>query len=140
MRTIAIEGRRGQRGQAMVLVGLSMVAMMGMTALVLVAGQLYWERRMVQEVADAGALAGAPLIPCSSANAYAVIDGLLSNQLGTSPSLSQTRGPCGTGPTSWTRTYPDGTAVTASYPYSKPSQVQVAVSRPVPLLLTILGT
>ena len=140
MRTIAIEGRRGQRGQAMVLVGLSMVAMMGMTALVLVAGQLYWERRIVQEVADAGALAGAPLIPCSSANAYAAIDGLLSNQLHASPSLSQTPGPCGAGPASWTRTYPDQTAVTASYPYSQPGEIQVAVSRPVPLLVAILGT
>jgi hypothetical protein len=122
-------------------VALTMAVMMGITAVVLMGGQLYWERRAVQEVADAGALAGAPLIPCSSSNAYAAIDGLLSLQMGASVSLPQTPGACATGPTSWNRTYPDGTVVTASYPYSKPNQIQVVVSRPVPLLIgALVGT
>ena len=119
----------------MVLVALTMVAMMGMIAVVLMGGQLYVERRLVQEMADAGALAGAPLIPCSSSNAYAAIDGLLSRQMAVSPSLPQTQGACGTGPASWSRTYPDGTSVTAGYPYSKPNQIQVVVTHPVPLVM-----
>src|SRR5439155_9515538 len=120
------------------MVAVSMVAMMSMIAVVRMGGQLYLERRLLQEIADAGALAGAPLIPCSSSNAYAAVDGLLSRQLGVSPSLPQTPGDCGTGPASWSRTYPDGTAVVVSYPYSKPNQIQVLVSRPVPLILGAL--
>src|SRR5438132_1974912 len=115
-----------------------MVSMMGMTAVVLMGGQLYWERRVVQEMADAGALAGAPLIPCSSSNAYGAIDGLLSQQMGVSPSLSQTPGACGTGPATWSRNYPDGTTVTATYPYSVPNEIQVVVNRPVPLVIGAL--
>ena len=129
---------RQERGQAMIMVALAMVAMLSMIAVVLMGGQLYLERRLLQEIADSGALAGAPLIPCSSSNAYAAVDGLLSRQMGVSPSLPQTPGDCGAGPASWSRTYPDGTAVVASYPYSKPNQIQVLVSRPVPLILGAL--
>lgn len=118
------------------LVALGMVAMLGMTALIISSGQLYVARRQVQQLADAAALAGAAMIPCSGHNAYAAIDGLASLQLGASPTLSQTQGPCGSSSASWSRTYPDGTQVTATYPYVDTNHIQVsAVSAQVQLPL-----
>jgi hypothetical protein len=113
-----------------------MIAMVGMTSLVISGGQLYLERREVQELADGAALAGGAMIPCSGQNAYAAVDGLLSLQLRVSPVLSQTPGPCGSSSTSWSRTYPDGTQVTAAYPYVDASRIEVSiVSAQVPLPL-----
>lgn len=133
--------RRSQSGQAIVLVALAMVAMIGMTSVVISGGELYVARRQTQELADAAALAGGTQIPCSGQNAYAVIDGLVSLQLNTTPSLSQTLGSCGSSSTSWSRTYPDGTQVTATYPYVDANHIQVSiVSAQVPLPLgAILG-
>jgi len=54
-----ITSRRHQRGQALVLVALGMVAICGMVALAVDAGQLYFSRRLMQNAVDAGALAGA---------------------------------------------------------------------------------
>src|SRR5713101_3161068 len=51
-------GRR-QRGQAIVIMALAMVAICGMLALAIDAGRLYFERRLMQDAVDAGALAGA---------------------------------------------------------------------------------
>jgi hypothetical protein len=117
--------RRRQSGQAIVLVAVAMLAMVGVMSLVTSTGALYVERRQVQELADGAALAGAARIPCSGQNAYAAIDGLLSLQLGVSPALSQTPGACASSSASWSRTYPDGTRVTATYPYVDASSIQV---------------
>lgn len=120
--------RGRQSGQAIVLVALAMVAMIGMTSLVVSGGALYVARRRTQELADGAALAAAAKVPCSGQNAYAAIDGLLSGQLGTTPSLSQTAGACGASAASWSRTYPDGTQVTATYPYaSDTSRIEVSI-------------
>ncbi len=55
---------RRTRGQSLVIVALSATALFGIIALGLDAGRLYFERRDVQNAADAGALAGAQeLIP-----------------------------------------------------------------------------
>ncbi len=51
--------RRRQRGQAIVIMALAMVAICGMLALAIDAGRLYFERRLMQDAVDAGALAGA---------------------------------------------------------------------------------
>ncbi len=129
-------GRPGrQSGQAIVLVALAMVAMLAMTAVVLSAGQLYWARRSAQQLADSGALAAAAMIPCSGQNAYAALDGVISTQLGVSPSLSQTPAACGTSPSTWSRTYPNGTGVAATYPYVDTTRVQVVVTLPAWLVL-----
>jgi Flp pilus assembly protein TadG len=51
--------RRRKRGQSLVIVALSATALFGIIALGLDAGRLYFQRRDVQNAADAGALAGA---------------------------------------------------------------------------------
>jgi Flp pilus assembly protein TadG len=56
--------RRDKRAQSLVIVALSATALFGIIALGLDAGRLYFQRRDVQNAADAGALAGAQdLIP-----------------------------------------------------------------------------
>lgn len=109
------------------LIAFALLALVGTTALVVSAGQLYWERRRAQELADAGALAGAAMVPCSGQNAYAAVDGVVAAQLGVATSLPQVSGPCGSGPSSWSRTYPDGTQVTVTHPYVSTSRVLVTV-------------
>jgi Flp pilus assembly protein TadG len=62
-----IKLRRGKRAQSLVIVALSATALFGIIALGLDAGRLYFQRRDVQNAADAGALAGAQeLIPTGS--------------------------------------------------------------------------
>src|SRR5712692_4998114 len=51
--------RKGKRAQSLVIVALSATALFGIIALGLDAGRLYFQRRDVQNAADAGALAGA---------------------------------------------------------------------------------
>ncbi|HEY9288603.1 MAG TPA: pilus assembly protein TadG-related protein [Candidatus Dormibacteraeota bacterium] len=50
---------RGRKGQAIVIMALAMVAICGMLALAIDAGRLYFQRRLMQDAVDAGALAGA---------------------------------------------------------------------------------
>src|SRR2546429_4723953 len=54
-----IKLRRGKRAKSLVIVALSATALFGIIALGLDAGRLYFQRRDVQNAADAGALAGA---------------------------------------------------------------------------------
>ena len=51
--------RRRHTGQAIVIMALAMVAICGMLALAIDAGRLYFQRRLMQDAVDAGALAGA---------------------------------------------------------------------------------
>src|SRR6202022_4887532 len=51
--------RRSRSGQAIVIMALAMVAMCGMLAIAIDAGRLYFQRRLMQDAVDAGALAGA---------------------------------------------------------------------------------
>jgi len=61
---VLIKLRKGKRAQSLVIVALSATALFGIIALGLDAGRLYFQRRDVQNAADAGALAGAQeLIP-----------------------------------------------------------------------------
>ncbi len=52
-----------ERGAVLVFVSFSLVALLGMAALALDAGQLYWVRRELQNTADAAVLAAAELLP-----------------------------------------------------------------------------
>jgi len=62
-----IKLRKGKRAQSLVIVALSATALFGIIALGLDAGRLYFQRRDVQNAADAGALAGAQeLLPTGS--------------------------------------------------------------------------
>ncbi|MGZ4356003.1 MAG: pilus assembly protein TadG-related protein [Gaiellaceae bacterium] len=60
---------RDERGQAIVLMTLSLVVIMGMAALVLDVGNWYHTKRRLQGTADAAALAGAQLLPNDSSGA-----------------------------------------------------------------------
>src|SRR4051812_46260729 len=51
--------RNGERGQVLVIAALMMTALVGFTALVVDVGDAYAQRRLVQNAADAAALAGA---------------------------------------------------------------------------------
>ena len=60
--------RRTRRGQAIVLMALAMVAICGMMALAIDAGRLFFQRRLMQDAVDAGALAGAQALVGTVAN------------------------------------------------------------------------
>jgi hypothetical protein len=64
--------RKGESGQAFVLMALSLVVIMGMAALVVDVGNWYHTKRRLQATADAAALAGAQLLPTDSAGAQAM--------------------------------------------------------------------
>src|SRR2546423_7490599 len=51
--------RQRRSGQAIVIMALAMVGICGMLALAVDAGRLYFQRRLMQDAVDAGALAGA---------------------------------------------------------------------------------
>src|SRR5438105_1875180 len=56
--------RRGdERGQVIVLVLVALLVLLGMCAMVIDLGYLYWNQRSLQKTADAAALAGAMELP-----------------------------------------------------------------------------
>src|SRR5207245_11105546 len=61
--------RRSKKAQSLVIVALSATALFGIIALGLDAGRLYFQRRDVQNAADAGALAGAQELLPNAADA-----------------------------------------------------------------------
>jgi hypothetical protein len=61
--------RRDERGQAIVLMTLSLVVILGMATLVLDVGSWYHTKRRLQGTADAAALAGAQLLPTDPSGA-----------------------------------------------------------------------
>jgi Flp pilus assembly protein TadG len=63
-----IRARRRQTGQAIVIMALAMVAICGMLALAIDAGRLYFQRRLMQDAVDSGALAGAQDLVATTAN------------------------------------------------------------------------
>jgi Flp pilus assembly protein TadG len=60
--------RRRSTGQAIVIMALAMVGICGMLALAIDAGRLYFQRRLMQDAVDAGALAGAQDLVATVAN------------------------------------------------------------------------
>src|SRR5437899_2468292 len=63
-----IRTRRSRTGQAIVIMALAMVAICGMLALAIDAGRLYFQRRLMQDAVDSGALAGAQSLVGTVAN------------------------------------------------------------------------
>ena len=91
--------RRRDRGAIAVLVALSMVALLGFTALGVDGGQVWSDRKQLQNGADAGALAiaqacaqGACGVYTSTADAYAKSNKLDGNATGTVTNLDTTAG------------------------------------------------
>jgi Flp pilus assembly protein TadG len=62
--------RRCERGQALVLMVLFLVSLLGLATLVLDVGSWYRSKRQLQSTADAAALAGAQALPNSAGDAY----------------------------------------------------------------------
>jgi len=65
---MVVKTRRSSPGQAIVIMALAMVAICGMLALAIDAGRLYFQRRLMQDAVDAGALAGAQSLVGTVAN------------------------------------------------------------------------
>lgn len=82
---------REQRGQAVVLVCVFMVVMLGMAAFVLDIGSWYRTQRDLQAVADAAALAGAQALPNSTSDASALAVEYSQKNGGGSPTVTFAR-------------------------------------------------
>jgi hypothetical protein len=66
---LAMNPREGQRGQMMLVMGISMAALLGFTAMAIDVGLAYQDRRDLQNDADAAALAGVAYLPSDPATA-----------------------------------------------------------------------
>src|SRR5260370_16331279 len=116
--------RRRRSGQAIIIMALAMVAICGMLALAIDAGRLYFQRRLMQDAVDAGALAGAQSLVGTTANPngqpnyalyYAIEDSL--SVLGQTPTTTDPTSPVYTAPVNSTVTDTKaGTTLTAVAP------------------------
>ncbi|MHB8611099.1 MAG: hypothetical protein ACYDAL_01560 [Candidatus Dormibacteraceae bacterium] len=130
--------RRSQSGQVMVLVAVSLIALIGSAALVLVAGSAEWQKDQLQQLADQAALDSALKIGigCDTAKATAVIteaDNFLATQRTRTGSLSIAGGACTT-PYNGTDTFASGLSETINYPYrAHQQQVEVILALNLPI-------
>lgn len=127
---------RGRRGQAIVIMALAMVAICGMLALAIDAGRLYFQRRLMQDAVDAGALAGAQDLVGTVANPNGVPSNALFHALqdtfsvfGQSPANAQGSSFYNSPPSNTVTDTEGGYTVTAVAPTGYDNkQVQVTVS------------
>jgi hypothetical protein len=130
--------RRRQSGQAIVLVAVALLALIGSAALVLLAGSVTWQRNQLQSLADATALDAALKIGigCSAASAGVVIteaDNFLATQRVRTGGLGIAAGTCAT-PYRGTDTFAGGLTATYNYPYrAHQQQVQVILRLALPI-------
>jgi Putative Flp pilus-assembly TadE/G-like len=131
---------RSQSGQVMVLVAVSLIALIGSAALVLVAGSAEWQKNQLQQVADQAALEAALKISigCDAAKAKTVIDTAdTSIGLQRTPTGAYTiaaGGSCASG-YSGSQTFSNGTLSAAiNYPYrAHQQQVEVILTLTLPI-------
>ena len=131
--------RRGaQGGQVMVLVAVSLIALIGSAALVLLAGSVEWQRNQLQQLADQAALDSALKIGvgCTGAQATAVIteaDNFIATQRTRTGVLNVAAGTCAT-PYTGTDTFAGNISATINYPYrAHQQQVEVILVATVPI-------
>ena len=133
--------RRSQSGQVMVLVAVSLLALIGSAALVLLAGSVEWQRNQLQQLADEAALDSALKITvgCDLGKATAVIteaDDFLGTQRtrnGTVP-ITPINGISCTAPFTATRSFAGGLSATYNYPYrAHQQQVEVILTLTLPI-------
>ncbi len=78
---------QGQKGQALLYLAVMFTVLLGFTAMVVDAGVVYWNRRMLQNAVDGAVLAGAAKLPndttaaIQSAGAYAQSNGVSTSEL-----------------------------------------------------------
>jgi Flp pilus assembly protein TadG len=134
---VIIEIRRRGEGQAIVIMALAMVAICGMLALAIDAGRLYFQRRLMQDAVDAGALAGAQSLVGTTSNPngqpnYALFYGIQDSLsvFGQTPTTTDPNSAVYTAPVNSTVTdTKGGYAVTVVAPTGYDNkQVQVSVS------------
>jgi hypothetical protein len=124
----------------MVLVAVSLLALIGSTALVLLAGSVEWQRNQLQQLADESALDSALKIGvgCDAGKASTVIteaDNFLATQRTRTGALSIAGGSC-SAPYSGTDTFANGLSVVINYPYrSHQQQVEVILTLALPISL-----
>jgi hypothetical protein len=129
--------RRSQSGQVMVLVAVSLMALIGSAALVLLAGSAEWQKNQLQQLADQAALDSAMKITigCDAGKATTVIteaDTFLATQRTRTGSLTAPAGSCAAQYSS-TDTF-GSLSATINYPYrAHQQQVEVVLTLSLPL-------
>jgi hypothetical protein len=129
---------RGQSGQAIVLVAVALLALIGSAALVLLAGSAASQRNQIQSLADTAALDSALKvgIGCNAAAASTVIteaDNFLATQRTRTGSLAIAAGTCAT-PYHGTDTFAGGLSADYYYPYeAHQQQVEVMLTLSLPI-------
>ena len=130
--------QRKQSGQALVLVAVALLALIGSAALVLLAGSAASQRNQLQSLADTAALDSALKIGigCDAAMASTVIteaDNFLATQRTRSGSLAIAAGTCAT-PYHGTDTFTGGLSADYYYPYrAHQQQVEVLLTLTLPI-------
>jgi hypothetical protein len=129
---------RSQSGQVMVLVAVSLMALIGSAALVLLAGSAEWQKNQLQQLADQAALDSAMKIGigCDAGKASTVIteaDNFLATQRARTGVLGIAGGSCA-GPYTGTDTFAGSLSATINYPYrAHLQQVEVVLTLTLPL-------
>ncbi|HYR50365.1 MAG TPA: pilus assembly protein TadG-related protein [Candidatus Eisenbacteria bacterium] len=132
--------RKRQSGQVMVLVAVSLLALIGSAALVLLAGSAEWQKNQLQQLADQAALDSALKIGvgCDAGKATTIItaaDNFLATQRTRTGSLSISGGACAA-PYTGTDTFAGGLSSTINYPYrAHQQQVEVVLTLTLPISL-----
>jgi hypothetical protein len=132
--------RKSQSGQVMVLVAVSLIALIGSAALVLVAGSAEWQKNQLQQVADQAALEAALKIGigCTFGEAKIVIDAAdasIGKQRTAFGAYSGVVGPSCAAGYSGTQTFTGGALSAAiNYPYrAHQQQVEVVLTLTLPI-------
>jgi hypothetical protein len=129
---------KSQSGQVMVLVAVSLLALIGSAALVLLAGSVEWQKNQLQQLADQSALDSTLKIGvgCDLGKATTVIteaDNFLATQRTRTGALAIGGGSCA-GPYSGTDTFANGLSATINYPYrGHQQQVEVILTLTLPI-------
>jgi hypothetical protein len=130
--------RRRQSGQVMVLVAVSLMALIGSAALILLAGSAEWQKNQLQQLADQAALDSALKIGigCDAGKASAVItaaDNFLATQRVRTGALAIAGGSCA-GPYTGTDSFSGSLTAIITYPYdAHQEQVEVKLMLALPI-------
>jgi hypothetical protein len=130
--------RRQQSGQALVLVAVVLIALIGSTALVLLAGSVEWQKNQEQELADQAALSAASRIgiSCNAASAAVIIraaDAFVAGRRARTSALAIAGGPCSRGYVG-TATFVGPVTERITYPYrAHQQQVEVVLTVNIPI-------